>query len=289
MSILRHNILLRGIVLLTLAGGIITLSSCINRRLTARLAQKAIEKECAFRDSSQTVGLLTGYYEVQPQARPILDSLVKAGLIKCRITEVAENKRVEKYTWWEGTSVTFNKVTHYFAEVSLTDEGSKYVVAHRPVTRKGEDDIPETETIITDSTEAADESAEAQTYGYQAIPVVTEPREVALPTDSGSKAYAAALKKVKYKKLDMLTGFLKVKKVFHIMCSDYDVKNGSAGCAFVSTFERITPFGRLLTSHTEGEKTVYTATLVRYEDSGWTVTAINNNLTGVVPGTDQPQ
>ena len=120
-------------------------TSCDKYTLTAHSAKKAIERETAFRDSSQVVQIGLGYYEVDSVAKQKLEALAKEGVVSCQISEVNERHRFEQYTWWEGTKVFYKEVKHYFANVSLTEEGRKYVVANPPVKPLGEDNIPETD------------------------------------------------------------------------------------------------------------------------------------------------
>ena len=104
-----------------------------------RLARNAIEREAMFRDSSQVVKFDVGYYEIRPEMREALDTLVALGVINCKVEEVVEHRRFEKYTWWEGTKVYYKDVTHYFADVSLTESGEAYMVSDPPITRLGDD------------------------------------------------------------------------------------------------------------------------------------------------------
>ena len=136
-----------------------SLTSCDKHTLTARSAKKAIEKETAFRDSSQVVQIGIGYYEVDSAAKLKLEALAKKGVISCKINGIAEHHRFEKYTWWEGTKVFYKDITHYFAEVSLTEEGKKFVVSNPPVKPLGEDNIPE-----ADYHNMSEDSLQAEAY-----------------------------------------------------------------------------------------------------------------------------
>lgn len=115
------------------------LVSCNDNVLSKRLASNAIEREAMFRDSSQVVKFDVGYYEIRPEMREALDTLVALGVINCKVEEVVEHRRFEKYTWWEGTKVYYKDVTHYFADVSLTESGEAYMVSDPPITRLGDD------------------------------------------------------------------------------------------------------------------------------------------------------
>ncbi len=256
------------------------LASCENKTLTPRTAKKALEKETAFRDSSQVIGFNIGYYEVDSIARKKLESLSKAGVINCKISEITEHHRFERYTWWEGTKVFFKDVKHYFAEVSLSEEGKKYIVANPPVRPQGEDDIPEydyhnmTDTLYIDSGagETAADSAEV---------VPAKPEENA--TVAGNDDYSKALKKVKYTTVNVLTGFYKIEKVLDVYCPETYKRAGIGKCNFVCVFSGITPFGAEFTSHKNGERTLGNADFIRYEDKGWRVDIYNTNSGGFAP------
>lgn len=60
------------------------LVSCNDNVLSKRLARNAIEREAMFRDSSQVVKFDVGYYEIRPEMREALDTLVALGVINLR-------------------------------------------------------------------------------------------------------------------------------------------------------------------------------------------------------------
>ena len=60
--------------------------------------------------------------------------------------------------------------------------------------------------------------------------------------------YYAALKKVKFITVNVLTGFYKVEKVLNVFCPDNYRKSGIGKCNFVCKFTGITPFGKILTN-----------------------------------------
>lgn len=251
-------------------------TSCENKTLSPRAAKKALEKETAFRDSSQVIAFNVGYYEVDSAARKKLEALSKVGVINCKISEITEHHCFERYTWWEGTKVFFKDVKHYFAEVSLSEEGKKYIVANPPVKPLGEDDIPgyddhnmsDTLYIASDTGETAADSAEV-------VPAQSE--ETAT---EGNDDYSKALKKVKFSTVNVLVGFYKIEKVFDVCCPESYKRAGIGKCNFVCVFKGITPFGAEFTSHKEGERTLGNADFVRYEDKGWRVDIYNTNSGG---------
>lgn len=256
--------------------------ACDNDCLTARIAKKAIEKETMFRDSSQVEPLCVGFYEINPAARATLDTLAKEGLVNCKISEYKERRRFERYTWWEGTTVYYKDVTHYFAEVSLTDEGRKYVVANPPTCRAGEDDIEGLESayVPADSTGKVivmqpEESDNVDSDSTDAVALKSD--TAASTKGAANAAYAAALKKVSYTMVNVLVGFYKVDKVFDVYYPENYEKEGIGKCSFVAVLKNLTPFGKALTAHKEGEKSVAYAQLIRYEDKGWVVSNYSIN------------
>lgn len=231
------------------------------RTLTARAARKALEKETAFRDSSQVAKLDVGFYETDSAGCQRLRELEKAGVVKCRISVVPERRRVERYTWWEGTTVSYEDVRHIFAEVELSDEGRKYVVANPPVRPVGDDNLPVADYHnISDTVAAVVEGAGA------ASPAVAPGSG-----DEKNKAYSAALKKVRFRAVSVLTGFYRVERVVNVFCPDNYRKGGMGKCEFVCVFTGVTPFGKCLTAHEEGERTYGSADFTRFEDRGWRV------------------
>lgn len=231
------------------------------RTLTARAAKKALEKETAFRDSSQVAKLDVGFYETDSAGCQRLRELEKAGVVKCRISVVPERRRVERYTWWEGTTVSYEDVRHIFAEVELSDEGRKYVVANPPVRPVGDDNLPVADYHnISDTVAAVVEGAGA------ASPAVAPGSG-----DEKNKAYSAALKKVRFRAVSVLTGFYRVERVVNVFCPDNYRKGGMGKCEFVCVFTGVTPFGKCLTAHEEGERTYGSADFTRFEDRGWRV------------------
>lgn len=231
------------------------------RTLTARAARKALEKETAFRDSSQVAKLDVGFYETDSAGCQRLKELEKAGVVKCRISVVPERRRVERYTWWEGTTVSYEDVRHIFAEVELSDEGRKYVVANPPVRPVGDDNLPVADYHnISDTVAAVVEGAGA------ASPAVAPGSG-----DEKNKAYSAALKKVRFRAVSVLTGFYRVERVVNVFCPENYRRGGMGKCEFVCVFTGVTPFGKCLTAHEEGERTYGSADFTRFEDRGWRV------------------
>lgn len=231
------------------------------RTLTARAAKKALEKETAFRDSSQVAKLDVGFYETDSAGCQRLKELEKAGVVKCRISVVPERRRVERYTWWEGTTVSYEDVRHIFAEVELSDEGRKYVVANPPVRPVGDDNLPVADYHnISDTVAAVVEGAGA------ASPAVAPGSG-----DEKNKAYSAALKKVRFRAVSVLTGFYRVERVVNVFCPENYRRGGMGKCEFVCVFTGVTPFGKCLTAHEEGERTYGSADFTRFEDRGWRV------------------
>lgn len=231
-----------------------------NRTLTPRAAKKALEKETAFRDSSQVAKLDVGFYETDSAGRLKLEELQKAGVVRCKASVVSEHRRVERYTWWEGTTVAYEDVKHIFVDVALSDEGRKYVVANPPEHPVGDDNLPSTDYHnISDTVAAVVEGVGAASPAAKSS------------ADDKNKAYTDALKRVKYSAVNVLTGFYRVERVVNVFCPENYRKGGMGKCEFVCVFTGITPFGRSLTSLRDDERTYGSATFTRFEDRGWRV------------------
>lgn len=245
------------------------LVSCNDNVLSKRLARNAIEREAMFRDSSQVVKFDVGYYEIRPEMREALDTLVALGVINCKVEEVVEHRRFEKYTWWEGTKVYYKDVTHYFADVSLTESGEAYMVSDPPITRLGDD------FTLSDSLLLSENSLFVQTDDETAADSVGAIEAPENDTDTVEKAkqnaYAVALDKVRYTSYWMLAGFYRVDKVGEVFCPPEYAKEGRGVCRFICRFTGLSPFGRVMTSHKEGETRKGRATLLHYLDEGWVV------------------
>lgn len=255
------------IVVLTAISSVMT--SCDRQTLSASSAKKALEKETAFRDSSQVADFSIGYYEVDSAAIKTLNSLVKSGVIKCRIKEIPERHRFEKYTWWEGTKVYYKNIRHYFAEVALTEEGRKYVVSNPPTTASDEENLP-----VKDDRNMSDTLNNEFVAGVadSLKNIVPQPADGNSPENSD---YTRALKKTRFSTVKVLTGFYKIEKVLNIYCPRNYQKSGIGKCNFVCTFSGITPFGIALTAHKENERAFGNADFIRYEDKGWCVDIYN--------------
>jgi len=262
-----------------------SLTSCDKHTLTARLAKKAIEKETAFRDSSQVVQIGIGYYEVDSAAKQKLEALAREGVISCKISGIAERHRFEKYTWWEGTKVFYKDITHYFAEVSLTGEGKKFVVSNPPVKPQGEDNIPEADyhNMSADSLQAEAFSGNSTAGNTEAVSE-NSASTIQKDTTGNANPYSEALKRVKLTTVNVLTGFYKVEKVLNVFCPDNYRKNGIGKCNFVCKFTGITPFGKIMTNRKDGERTYGNADFTRFEDKGWRVDIYDiNGATSAMP------
>lgn len=253
-------------------------ASCDSDTLSSRLAKKALEREAMFRDSSQTVQLSVGFYETDSATLAKLQALTKEGVITCKVSEITEHRRFEKYTWWEGTKAYYKDVKHYFAEVSLTDEGRKYVVVNRPEKRLGEDDIPGVEegNVVAvdtlnpdDEADDKDDASAVETAGAKEEKAAEATAETA--SSQGSQQYEAAMKRVKFTTTEMLAGFWRVERAFNVMCPENYRREGTGNCQFVARFEHVTPFGRIIDGRKEGERVSGRASLVHFLDKGWAV------------------
>ncbi len=286
---MKHNTGFLKIILPAMCAALLaaSLASCDEQTLNAQAAKKALEKETVFRDSSQVVQIGTGFYEVDSAARQRLEALAKEGVISCKISTAAEHHRFEKYTWWEGTKIFYKDITHFFAEVSLTEKGKKFIVHNPPSKPLGEDDIPEADTHNMSKTAMHTELYDANNATGTAAVAAYHGKSA--PKGSYGKviSYSEAQKKVKSAKVNMLAGFYKVEKVLNVFCPENYSKNGVGKCNFICKFTGITPFGKILTSHKDGERAYGHADFARFEDKGWRVNTYD--ISGGETPTGQPE
>lgn len=277
-------------ILLTVSGGMLT--SCDSDTLSSRLAKNGINKELAFRDSSQCVEFNTGYYEVDDKGATQLKQLANAKMITYKIETIIEKKKRSNYSWYSGYTYYYEDVEHKFATVSLTKEGRKYKV-YRPVTMREEyEDLlkiyeeAEEETpdymIVKAETETQPQAvADTAGIGDASADAIEEEPDGPVETnegtaDEGGKSdYEKALEKVNVEEHSMLAGRFELIKVINIYCPEEMQKNGKGQCEFIYEFTDKTPFGFVLGAPTQHKRCIGNASLIHLEDNGWIVTEMD--------------
>ncbi len=293
----------KSVLLLTLLAAIIGLSSCDDSKLTARLAQKAIEKDIFWENPYQTDVFKTGYFEIDTDRLLPYQRLKAAGMITFSIEKVVQKVQRSSFNWWSGTSYYYVDKNHYFIDVQLTEEGKKYVIDNtNPL--KGRKDVikdlklndpklqgEEVEPDYMSNYEPVKIGNKEIAAGAEEEPAEVDPTieedSVASPEDSiaapkeepkapkdekKKSEYQQALDKVNEVLVTVKLGKIEIITCKEIYCPEEYVKLGKGECVAVYEFSEKTPFGYVLGAGRDGVR--YQSDkmkLVRYEDLGWTL------------------
>lgn len=280
--------------------------------LSKSSAKKALEREAFFAKDSQVQEFMTGFYEASPEVMNQLARLKAAGMVTYTAEGVMEivkdRKWVPHYSYFWGTryqsgghySYTDREVPHVFVNVTLTEEGKKFVIEHPTEMRKDyaellkhnedyKENLPEYMNV-TDNTyntltgkkpepkqevaEAVEEVAvDSDTVVAVEEVVEEEPAEEAPAVDPKDKnaKYKSLLNRVKSTTVKVLLGRYKVVKVMDVCCTEDMYKAGAATCTVIYTFTDATPFGYVLGDNKPDYYLVRNCAFRLYQDTGWTL------------------
>ncbi len=279
------------LVLAIVMVGASVFTSCDDSRLTARQAKKALSKHHKFRAGSATKEFPTGYYEVNLADLNSLAQLKAAEMVAFKVDTVLEVKKHSHYSWFGPTTYSYSETEHYFAAVSFTEKGQKYVVKDVPTMREDEEDdlklleeepievlpsyMSATYQVLNDNpaTEGDDEVAVDSVVVVQE-PAVT-PEEVAAEKKPAAEdpmakdTYKAAVCRRNVQNHHVMIGENSVLKVKEVYCPEDFQKVGKGLCVAICEFDDKTPFGWVLGAPKEGERFKVEAEFVYYEDLGW--------------------
>lgn len=251
----------------------VMLASCGSDSMSKGNAEGALEDQLVmFQDSSQVVGLNTGYYELDDaDERFQLKKLAAAGMIDYKVELIVETRT----GWYAG------QYDHYFVTVNLTEEGKKYIVS-KPVTeiidkdmvvKESDESYPEDNVAPGD--DLSNTGSAAQTNVTSETPAeedVMDPETYPTATATADMSeYEAAQAKQHVERHMFLSHMNKIVKIQKIFCPEEMMKNGQASCEYIYEYSDVTPFGRILNDVKEGTRMKESATFVHYEDLGWTL------------------
>lgn len=298
-------------ILLLLAG----VSSCgQDGPLSRSSAKKALEREAMFAKDSHVAKLDTGFYEASPEVMNQLARLKAAGVIEYYaegVKEIVKDRRwVPSYSCFYGMryqngghySYTDREVSHVFVNVTLTEEGKKYVIEKPTVMRKDyaellkhnedyKENLPDymkatdntysklTGQPVEGAEEVAaevDEVAESDTMvaAEEVEETVAEEPEAEKPAiDSADRnaRYKSMQARVKSETVNVLLGRYKIVKILDVCCTEDMYKSGQGTCTVVYTFTDVTPFGYVLGDEKPDYYQVQSCSFCLYQDTGWTL------------------
>lgn len=267
--------------LLLLGSSAFVLSSCGNGELTKGKAEDALEDGLVmFKDSSQFDVLPVGYFQIDDKdAREQLQKLANAGMITYKANKVIEHKKYSNYSYFGGRTYTTRDIDHYFATVSLTPEGEKFVITDpvveivdKDMENKNKDkniDIDAlNQTTTADSIRMVDSIAAVEAAAAEAAAQADDMKTQAPEPKS---EYQLAQEKQSYTTFYMLSHKNKIVKIKDVYCPEELLKHGKGSCDYIYENVKVTPFGRILGKVTEGERHKKSASFIHYIDRGWCV------------------
>lgn len=274
---------------------VLGLSACSgsNEPLSASSAKKALKKEAIFAKDSQVYEFATGFQEVSLDYLQKLAKLKAAGMITYTTEKAIET--VKKREWggyYTGYYTTTEQVPHYFANVSLTEEGLKYVV-EKPTTMREDDAkdvkfnedyeelIPDYMSAVDNAMSVAEENQGEATDSVEVVEeevaveeeVVEAPQsEPAKPAPDVNAAYNSMMARINVQNVFVRAGRFELVKVKNVFCTEDMFKAGEGTCAALYKFVDKTPFGYVFDAPAADyvhEKKGIKFRL--YQDRGWVV------------------
>jgi len=279
---------MKKISLLLVAALSLTLGSCSNDGpLTVSSAKVALKKEALFGKDNIAKSFTLGFYEASESTLQNLAKLKAAGVITMEAEKVVEHVERRKWNYWNSYIVT-EDVNHYFVNVSMTEEGQKYVVEAPAKLRKDlVEDMKANENLeevmpaymsetfaVEGNTETAEveEAVEEVPADTVAEPAAEEqPSTVVKPAVDPNAAYKAAQARVKTEEVYVRLGRYELVKVKEVKCTEDMYKAGTGTARFFTRFVDKTPFGFVAKMPAEGYVSSGTATFTLYQDMGWLV------------------
>lgn len=198
-----------------------------------------------------------------------------------------------------------SEIPHVFVNVSLTEEGQKFVVENPTIMREDyakvvkhnedyKEELPDYMNA-TDNTydelsadsgkdkevvEAVAEEVYSDSDTLAIVEEVVEEVENPKPTkevkeDKNAK-YNSLRARVKSETVNVLLGRFKVIKIMDVCCSEDMFKQGVATCNVVYTFADPTPFGYVLSEFKPDYYLFKNCQFRLYKDTGWVVEKIDD-------------
>lgn len=213
-------------LMLSLAIGsmIVFLSACSGdgKPLTASSAKSAIKKEATFAKDSQVKSFKVGFQEVSKDYRNSLAQLKKAGVISYTIESITETVYEIRGSYWSGYYRVPREITHYFANVSLTPEGQKFVIEEPTLLRadvkkdfEPNKDYEEKLPDYINKSAASKYNVASDTIGGDTIEVVDT-----IVIDEDNATYEAMLARVETNSVYVLLGRYEIVKVKEVLCTE---------------------------------------------------------------------
>lgn len=266
--------------------------------LSKSSAKSALKKEAVFAKDSQVASFALGFQEISESEFNGLVALKAAGVVDYTLESVVEYR--ENRVWggyWVGSYTETVEVTHVFANVSLTPEGQKYIVAEPTEYRKdlaeilkANKDYEEFEPDYMSVTDAAYQQLIAPKPAKAAEPVVEEVVDAdtavveevveqapthnpnqARKADNKNAAYEAMVARVSTETVKVLLGRFEIEKVREVLCTEEMFKDGKGSCKVYYKFVDKTPFGYVLGAPKADYLMSATVKFIHYQDLGWVV------------------
>lgn len=271
--------------------------------LSKSSAKSALMKESVFAKDSQVANFSIGFQEIDENKFNELVVLKAAGVVDYTLESVVEYRKNTVWGgYWTGYYTENVEVTHVFANVSLTPEGQKLVVAEPTKYRKdlaeilkANKDYKEFEPAylsVTDGTyqqlvskkpakagepvveEIIEEYADADTAVVEEKVVEKAPAHNSnktLKADSKNAAYEAMVARVSTEEVNVLLGHYKLDRVSEILCNEEMFKEGKGSCKVYYKFVDKTPFGYVMGTPKADSLMSATVKFIHYQDLGWIV------------------
>lgn len=270
----------------------VTLVSCSNDSpLSASSAKKALKKEAIFGKDNLARKFKLGYYDATADELQVLAKLQAAGMVTFTVDKVVEHTTRRERSYW--SSYVVNKdVNHYFVNVSMTDDGLKYVVEEPTTLRddlvkdmKVNEGLEEAVPEYMNATYAVEENSEEVVEEAEVVEesdFVEEPAAPAAtpadqrPAADPNAAYTAAKSRVHVEEVYVRLGRNKLLKVKEVKCTEDMYKAGKGSARVFIEFVDKTPFGFVFNCPAEGFVTSGNVNFTLYQDMGWLVSEITD-------------
>lgn len=296
-----YNTMKKIIPAIALGVVMLALPSCSGdgKPLSASSAKSALKKEAIFAKDSQVKTFETGFQEVSEEYLNSLAQLKAAGVIDFTVETATEIRQNRSYSYWSGYTYTPYEVTHYFADVQLSEAGKKFIIEEPTTVRSDLKDLlkanKDYEEKVPDFMNASysgisGRSATSPDEGAIAVEaeevfvedsavveaVVEEVAQPEQPKKSASKnnpneKFESMLAKVNTESVNVLLGRFELVKIKDVLCTEDMFKAGKGSCTVYVKFIDKTPFGFVLGAPSEGYLQATQIKFIHYQDTGWVV------------------
>lgn len=265
---------MKKLIIASVALSVLLLASCGGKKKSSSVISEddiktAVEKLSDFQPGKYNVIVAVGYYELNNEtARYKLRQLASNGVISYNAEQINEYDESNQLV-----------AEHVFVNVSITDEGKKYVVKKSHIDSLNCD--ADMLNRFANEKYPMDSVSKKEVIPVRNPLYVEENNPEELQEDQNTfiddvaqntpTLYQAALAKSNPKDVVFIAMQKTVYKIENVVCDELMQKQGNAQADVIVENTEVTPFGRIVGDYVKGEKERVHFTFKYYIERGWDI------------------